>query len=112
MLLSFIFWAGVCTITIIAHGKPAIILAFVFYGLHKGALEPVQKTLVAELAPEAFRASSLGGFQMIIGLCALPASFMAGIMWEKLGIFVPFYCSLGLTIIAAILLLFVKEKNN
>lgn len=112
MLLSFIFWAVVCIITIFAQSNLTIILAFVFYGLHKGALEPVQKTLVAELAPEAYRASSLGGFQMIIGLCALPASLMAGIMWEKLGIFVPFYCSLVLTLLATILLMFVKESKE
>jgi MFS family permease len=96
----------------LAQGKFSIILAFVFYGLHKGALEPVQKTMVAELAPEAFRSSSLGGFQMIIGLCALPASFMAGMMWEKMGIYVPFYFSLGLTLVATIMLIFVKENKD
>ena len=93
------------------HSRLTIILAFVFYGLHKGAMEPVQKTLVSELAPTAYRASSLGGFQMIIGLCALPASLVAGIMWEKLGILVPFYCSLGLTVVASIMLMFVKESK-
>jgi MFS family permease len=112
LILSFIFWAVVCTSIILAQGKFSIILAFVFYGLHKGALEPVQKTMVAELAPEAFRSSSLGGFQMIIGLCALPASFMAGMMWEKMGIYVPFYFSLGLTLVATIMLIFVKENKD
>jgi MFS family permease len=112
LILSFIFWAVVCVSIILNHSRLTIILAFVFYGLHKGAMEPVQKTLVAELAPAAYRASSLGGFQMIIGLCALPASLMAGIMWEKMGILIPFYFSLGLTIIASIILLFVKEKKD
>jgi MFS family permease len=112
LILSFIFWAVVCVSTILTHSRLTIVLAFVFYGLHKGAIEPVQKTLVAELAPAAYRASSLGGFQMIIGLCALPASLFAGIMWEKLGVFVPFYFSLGLTIIACIMLMFVKEKKG
>lgn len=112
LILSFIFWAAVCLITILIHSRLTIILAFVFYGMHKGAMEPVQKTLVAELSPAAYRASSLGGFQMIIGLCALPASLVAGIMWEKLGIFVPFYFSLGLTVIAGIILLFVKERKD
>jgi MFS family permease len=112
LILSFIFWSGVCVITILTHSRITIILAFVFYGLHKGAIEPVQKTLVAELAPAAYRASSLGGFQMIIGLCALPASLVAGILWEKLGVFIPFYLSLGLTIVACIMLIFVKEKKG
>jgi len=112
LMLSFIFWAVVCLITILMHSRLTIILAFVFYGLHKGAMEPVQKTLVSELAPTAYRASSLGGFQMIIGLCALPASLVAGLMWEKLGIFIPFYFSLGLTVVASIMLTFVKERKE
>jgi hypothetical protein len=73
-------------------------------------MEPVQKTLVAELAPAAYKASVLGGFQMVIGLCAFPASFLAGILWEKIGIFVPFYFSLGLTIIACTMMMFVNKK--
>jgi len=88
----------------------AIILTFILYGVHKGALDPVQKTLVAEMAPKEYRAATLGGFQMVIGLCALPASFFAGLLWDKIGIAAPFYLSLGLTLFAAILLIFVKEK--
>jgi len=110
LILSFIFWIVVCLSIILAHSRVTIILAFVFYGLHKGAMEPVQKTLVAELAPAAYKASVLGGFQMVIGLCAFPASFLAGILWEKIGIFVPFYFSLGLTIIACTMMIFVNKK--
>jgi MFS family permease len=110
LILSFIFWIVVCLSIILAHSRVTIILAFVFYGLHKGAMEPVQKTLVAELAPAAYKASVLGGFQMVIGLCAFPASFLAGILWEKIGIFVPFYFSLGLTIIACTMMMFVNKK--
>jgi MFS family permease len=110
LILSFIFWIVVCLSVILAHSRVTIILAFVFYGLHKGAMEPVQKTLVAELAPAAYKASVLGGFQMVIGLCAFPASFLAGILWEKIGIFVPFYFSLGLTIIACTMMMFVNKK--
>jgi MFS family permease len=112
LILSFIFWIVVCLSIILAHNRVTIILAFVFYGLHKGAMDPVQKTLVAELAPPAYKASVLGGFQMVIGLCAFPASFLAGILWEKTGIFVPFYCSLGLTIIACTMMMFVKDRKG
>jgi len=110
LLLSFIFWALVCLSFIFIHNYFSIIFTFVFYGLHKGALDPVQRTLVSELAPVKYRASSLGGFQMVIGLCAFPASLIAGIFWDKIDIVAPFYFSLGLTILAAVILLFVKEQ--
>lgn len=109
ILLSYILWGGALLSFMFAGGHLAIILSFVLYGLHKAALEPVQRTFVAELAPSEFKASSLGGFQMVIGLCSLPASFAAGLLWDKIGISAPFYFSLGLTVLAIGILLFVKE---
>ncbi|MGB9598780.1 MAG: MFS transporter, partial [Minisyncoccales bacterium] len=72
--ISFLFWAIVCGIFIIFKNLPGIIFAFLFYGLHKGALEPSQRAFVSELVEPEIRASALGGFQMINGLFALPAS--------------------------------------
>ena len=110
LMMAFAAWAAVCAGAVLCTGLAFIAALFVLYGVHKAALEPVQKTIVAELAPQPFRASALGGFQMVIGLCALPASVLAGFLWDKAGRRVPFYLSLGLTGAAALLLLFVKEK--
>lgn len=110
LMLSYVFWGLVCMSFIFIQHYFLVILSFVLYGLHKGALEPVQKTFVSELAPKDFRASVLGGYQMVLGLCALPASVFAGLLWDKINIFMPFYFSLGLTVLSIILLVFVKEK--
>ena len=109
LILSFLFWAAVCVGVLTVRRLLFLPLIFVLYGAHKAALDPVQKTLVCELSPLSFRASCLGGFQMVIGLCALPASLMAGWLWEHAGLLAPFYLSLGLTAVASLLLLFVKE---
>lgn len=116
LILSYLFWAIVCISFIVApiFSIPTyfwIIFSFICYGLHKGAIEPAQRAFVSELAPEEFRASALGGFQMIIGICALPASFIAGLLWEKVSIYSPFYFSFALTFISAVMLNFVKRPN-
>jgi len=111
LILSFVFWAAVCLILILTPSQLMIIITFILYGAHKGALEPVQKTFVSELAPEEFKASCLGGYQMVIGLCALPASFIAGVLWEGIGISAPFYFSLLLTIVSGFMLFFVKKHR-
>jgi hypothetical protein len=49
---------------------------------------------------------------MVIGLCALPASLLAGLLWDSVGGRAPFFLSLGLTGAAAGLLLFVKETKR
>ena len=110
LMLSFLFWAAVCLSLILSRSEKMVIFSFILYGAHKGALEPVQKTFVSELAPKEFRASVLGGYQMVIGLCALPASFIAGLLWEGFGMSAPFYFSLILTIISGFMLVFVKKR--
>ena len=106
--ISFFFWILVCLIFLFFKNYFGIILAFIFYGLHKGALEPSQRAFVSELVFEEIRASALGGYQMINGLFSLPASFLAGILWDKIGLFAPFSFSLFLTILALILLFKLK----
>jgi len=112
LLFSFIFWAAVCFGFPYAASTATFALLFVFYGLHKGAIEPSQKALVSELSPTEYRASTLGAFQMITGLFALPASFMAGVLWVTLGDYAPFQISLILTALASIMLLLVKEAKR
>jgi MFS family permease len=112
LFLSFLLWILTCLDFVLFRSRTTFILGFVLYGLHKAAMDPVQKTFVAELAPKEFRASTLGAFQMVIGLCALPASVLAGVLWEKAGISYPFFVSLLLTTIASILLLFIKEPKT
>ncbi len=109
LMLAYLFWAGVCLGIIVSRSPVLIVGLFVLYGIHKAALDPVQRTLVCELSPLSFRASCLGGFQMVIGLCALPASLVAGFLWDRVGMFAPFFFSLGLTAAAFCLLFFVKE---
>lgn len=110
LLLSYILWGLALLSFIFVRSYLTIVLSFVLYGLHKAAYDPVQRTFVAELAPSGFKASALGGFQMVIGLCSLPASFFAGLLWDRVGVSAPFYFSIALTILSIIALAFIKEK--
>jgi MFS family permease len=112
MFLSFILWGLTLLSLVYVQSFSGVLLSFVLYGLHKGALEPVQRAFVSELAPIEYRATSLGGFQLVVGLCALPSSLVAGLLWDRVSISTPFYVSLGLTILATALLVFVKEKRD
>ncbi len=109
LVLSYLFWGLTCVGFIYIESYTGVMLLFVLYGLHRAAIEPIQRTFVSELSPTEYRASMLGAFQMTIGLCALPASVIAGLLWVSFGKLAPFYFSLGLTILATALILFVKE---
>jgi MFS family permease len=110
--IGFMLWIIVCFGFIFAKSFILVIVLFIFYGLQKGALETVQKAFVSELSPEKFRASSLGGFQMVVGLCALPASLIAGLLWDNMGKEATMIYSITLSVISFGLLFWVKDTNN
>ncbi len=75
MFMAYGAWAAVCAgVLFFGESLAAVASLFVLFGVHRAALDPVQKTFAAELAPMPYRASVLGGFQMVIGLAAFPAS--------------------------------------
>jgi MFS family permease len=58
---------------------------FGLYGLYYAATEGAAKALVADLVPAAQRGTAYGLFNAAIGLTVLPASVVAGLLWQGLG---------------------------
>jgi len=110
LILSYLLFGLMCFGFIFVKSYWGIIVLFAVYGLHKAAIDPVQRTLVSELSPLKYRASTLGAFQMVTGLCALPASVLAGLLWVNFGKSAPFYFSLSLTALTTVLMLFIEES--
>ena len=110
LYVCYFLWMLVCFLLILTPSRFMILLCFILYGAHKGILVPIQRTVVSECSLDDYRASCLGGFYMVTGLCALPASFLAGLLWQVFGMFAPFYASMGFTGLALILLAFVKIR--
>ena len=66
---------------------------FGLYGLYYAATEGVAKALVADLVPDAQRGTAYGLFNAAIGLTALPASVIAGLLWQGMGTWMGFGAS-------------------
>ena len=58
---------------------------FALYGLYYAATEGVAKAMVADLVPDAQRGTAYGLFNAAIGITALPASMIAGLLWQGVG---------------------------
>jgi MFS family permease len=58
---------------------------FGLYGLYYAATEGAAKALVADLVPPAQRGAAYGLFNAAIGLTVLPASLIAGLLWQGVG---------------------------
>ncbi len=80
---------------------------FGLYGLYIGFTEGVEKALVSELAPANLRATAIGLHATTIGIGLLPASFIAGQLWDRISPAAPFYFGGGMGLAAAIGLMLV-----
>lgn len=112
LFTAFAFWGLTCLTVLFFSNTLGIILTFLLYGFFQGSFQTAQGAYVAELAPANIRGSLYGGYQMVIGLAALPASLGAGLIWDTYGKTVPFLVALVLTVVAAVVLLFVKNTQH
>ncbi len=75
---------------------------FLVYGLYFGATEGVEKALVADLVPATRRGTAFGWFNATVGLGALPASIVFGIVWDRAGASTAFVMAAGAAAVATI----------
>jgi MFS family permease len=55
------------------------------YGVFFGLTEGAEKALVADLVPAARRGAAFGWYNLAVGLVALPASLLFGLVWQRFG---------------------------
>ena len=85
---------------------------FVVYGLHMALTEGVGRALVAEAAPSGRRGTFLGLYHTSIGLAAVLASVMAGLLWQTVAPAAPFAVGAGLAFAAAALMLLLLAADR
>ena len=74
---------------------------FAVYGLFFGLTEGVEKALVADLVPAGRRGAAFGWYNLAIGLGALPASLLFGVVWDRFGSTAAFLYGATLALVAA-----------
>jgi MFS family permease len=77
---------------------------FALYGLYLGKTQGLLLALVADQVPNTLRGTAFGVINLVTGVAILPASLLAGILWQKVGYQATFMLGSVLAI-AAILVL-------
>lgn len=75
-------------------------LLFACYGLYYGIVEGVARAFVADLVPAGKRGTAYGLYHGVVGLTLLPASLIAGWLWQAISPAAPFFFGAGLAFIA------------
>jgi MFS family permease len=94
------------------HSTGALIVTFILYGVYYGLTEPSERAWVTDLVPKELRGEAFGWYNGAIGIAALPASALFGVIWVKFSPEAAFMTGAGLALIAAAFLLTVRLKPS
>ncbi len=67
---------------VFAKSLPTFLLLFSLYGLVYAVVDGNQRAFVSDLSSEEMMATALGTFHTTTGLATLPASLIAGLLWQ------------------------------
>jgi MFS family permease len=109
---AWIFYA-VIYLGFAALSAPGLLIAlFLAYGVALGVAEPVEKAWAADLVPPDRRGAAFGWMHGAVGLAALPASVLFGLIWWQIGPAVAFALAAGLATVAAAVVTGVGRRDR
>lgn len=83
---------------------------YILYGFYYGLAYGTSKAMVADLVPENLRGTAYGTYNAVLGIIDLPASLIAGFLWQGAGNWngfgpsAPFLFGAGAALTAAVLM--------
>ena len=87
---------------------------YALYGVYYGMAYGTSKALVADLVPPELRGTAYGTYNTMLGVLDLPASLIAGVLWQGIGRWrglgpsAPFVFGAAMALVAALLMLLWK----
>jgi MFS family permease len=89
-----------------------LIACFLVYGIYFGLTEGSEKALVADFAPSTRRGTAFGWYNAALGVGALAASIVFGVLYERFGHGVAFMTGAALAGAAAVLILLLPADKT
>ena len=104
LIAGFLIYAVVYLLFGMNLGDGAIILLFALYGLYSAATDGIQKAFVADMTDANKKGTALGIYNALLGITLLPASIIAGVLYDRVNSSVPFFFGSAMAAIACVLM--------
>lgn len=91
------------------------IILFVFYGLYSALVDGSQKALISDIVNKDLKGTGYGLYHAVLGITLLPASLIAGLLYDNVNSNAPFYFGSLMAFIATILMIIfvvINKKNQ
>jgi MFS family permease len=111
IIAGWIAYAGIYLGFALAGSGTQIVALYLCYGAYYGLTVGTAKAMVADLVPARLRGTAYGSYHALLGVIDLPASLIAGLLWQGIGPWqgfgpaAPFYFGAATALAAALLLL-------
>jgi MFS family permease len=109
--VGWIAYAGIYLGFAVSESGAQIVALYLCYGAYYGLTMGTARAMVADLVPERLRGTAYGSYNALLGIVDLPASLIAGILWQGVGSWqgfgpaAPFYFGAAAALAAAVLLM-------
>ena len=103
LLAAYALYAVAYAWLALTDTRLALFGAFLLLGLQMALIEVSQRSLVADFAGRNSRGTAFGIYHTVVGLALLPASVLAGWLWDRFGAPVTFGVDAALALVAALL---------
>jgi MFS family permease len=88
-----------------------IVALFALYGLY-AATDGIQKAFVSDIIDKNKQGTGLGIYNALLGVTLLPASVIAGLLYDKINSSIPFYFGATTAVVSAILMFFFSRNTK
>lgn len=112
LVLGYVVFSFVYLGFAFATEKWMLVAAFILYGFYTAMVAGVERAFISEIAPAELKGTMLGLHSTLVGVALLPASVIAGGLWDVFGSAAPFVFGATLSAVSAVILgLFFKTKS-
>jgi MFS family permease len=105
LLTGWAYYAIAYAAFAVTDGPAALAAIFVAYGLFYGLTEGVERALVSDLVAPPQRGVAFGLYNAAVGVTALPASLITGLVWEAHGRAAALGFGAGMAMLGALVLI-------
>ncbi len=102
LMIGWTFYAAVYLAFAHASAQWQAWALFAVYGIYFGFAEGAERALVSDVVPADRRGTAFGWYNLAVGLGALPASLIFGLIWDRVGAGAAFTLGAALALVAAV----------
>jgi MFS family permease len=81
------------------------IFLFMLYGFYSALTDGTQKAMISDIVSKDLKGTGFGIYHAVLGITLLPASLIAGLLYDKVNSNAPFYFGAVMALISAILMM-------